>query len=55
MLERNELTLPEALHKEQIVAEPGYTMQIPGHAIRRFVRFLLPKMQADLSTKKPTQ
>ena len=30
-------------------------MQIPDHAIRRLARFLLPKMQADLSTKKPTQ
>lgn len=54
-MERNELTLPEALHEEQIVVEPEYTMQIPDHAIRRIARFLLPKMQADLSTKKPTQ
>ena len=51
-MERNELTLPEALHEEQIVVEPEYTMQIPDHAIRRIARFLLPKMQADLGTQK---
>ena len=27
-------------------------MQIPDHAIRRFARFLLPKIQADLGDKK---
>ena len=54
-MERNELTLPEALHEEQIVVEPEYTMQIPDHAIRRIARFLLPKMQADLGTQKPAQ
>jgi len=26
-------------------------MQIPDHAIRRFARFLLPKLQADLETQ----
>lgn len=27
-------------------------MQIPDHAIRRFARFLLPKIQADLDDKQ---
>ena len=27
-------------------------MQIPDHAIRRFARFLLPKLQADLEQRK---
>jgi len=27
-------------------------MQIPDHAIRRFARFLLPKIQADLGNKQ---
>ena len=27
-------------------------MQIPDHAIRRFARFLLPKMQEDLKRQK---
>ena len=27
-------------------------MKIPDHAIRRFARFLLPKIQADLGDKK---
>lgn len=27
-------------------------MQIPDHAIRRFARFLLPKIQADLGDKQ---
>ena len=27
-------------------------MQIPDHAIRRFARFLLPKIHADLGDKK---
>ena len=27
-------------------------MQIPDHAIRRFARFLLPKIQADLGDKR---
>ena len=27
-------------------------MQFPDHAIRRFARFLLPKIQADLGDKK---
>ena len=26
-------------------------MQIPDHAIRRFARFLLPKLQADLEAQ----
>jgi hypothetical protein len=27
-------------------------MQIPDHAIRRFAKFLLPKLQADLEQRK---
>lgn len=30
-------------------------MEIPDHAIRRFARFLLPKIQADFGTQKPDE
>lgn len=36
-----------------ITVEVNYgEKQIPDHAIRRFARFLLPKIQADLGDKK---
>ncbi len=48
--------------KETCILEPEHTaktevevnggdMQIPEHAICRFARFLLPKLQADLETQ----
>ena len=44
---------PEKSQAELIVteAEDG-KMQIPEHAVRRFARFLLPKIQADLEGMK---
>lgn len=44
---------PEKSPAELIVteAEDG-KMQIPEHAVRRFARFLLPKIQADLEGMK---
>ena len=48
---------PEKGPAELIVTEAkDGKMQIPDHAVRRFARFLLPKIQADLEgTKKPDE
>ena len=47
-----ETCIPESEQVEQIIAEASSgEMQIPDHAIRRFARFLLPKLQADLETQ----
>ena len=41
---------PEQAVKTEVEANSG-EMQIPEHAIRRFARFLLPKIQADLDAQ----
>ena len=44
---------PEKSQAELIITEKAADdMQIPDHAIRRFARFLLPKMQEDLKRQK---
>ena len=44
---------PEMSQAELIITEKAADdMQIPDHAIRRFARFLLPKIQADLEGTK---
>lgn len=49
--------MPEQIMEDQIVEvvtqpEEDYGALIPEHAILRFARFLLPKIQADLEKKK---
>ena len=49
--------MPEQIMENQIVevvtqAEEDYGVLIPEHAILRFARFLLPKIQADLEKKE---
>ncbi|HIR31024.1 MAG TPA: hypothetical protein IAB83_03295 [Candidatus Faecousia faecavium] len=49
--------MPEQIIEDQIVEvvtqpEEDYGTQIPEHAILRFARFLLPKIQADLEKKE---
>ena len=49
--------MPEQIIEDQIVEvvtqpEEVYGTQIPEHAILRFARFLLPKIQADLEKKE---
>ena len=47
-----ETCIPEPEHAVQTVVEVnGGEIQIPEHAIRRFARFLLPKLQADLEAQ----
>ena len=41
---------PEQAVKTEVEVNSG-EMQIPEHAIRRFARFLLPKLQADLEAQ----
>ena len=49
--------MPEQIMEDQIMevvtqAEEDYGALIPEHAILRFARFLLPKIQADLEKKE---
>ena len=49
--------MPEQILEDQIVevvtqTDEDYGAQIPEHAILRFARFLLPKIQADLEKKE---
>ena len=49
--------MPEQIMEDQIAevvtqTDEDYGVRIPEHAILRFARFLLPKIQADLDKKE---
>ena len=56
MLAEGVTPMPEQISQEQIVEvttqnTEDYGAPLPEHAILRFARFLLPKIQEDLETK----
>ena len=57
MPDKEVTAMPEQIMEDQIAevvtqAEQDYGARIPEHAILRFARFLLPKIQADLEKKE---